>query len=112
MTLLSERKALPTVIFDEIDTGVSGDVADRIGQLLREMGKNRQLLTITHLPQVASAGHHHLSVRKTNVGNLTISEVVKLNPEERNIEIAQLLSGESVTDAALENAKQLLIQND
>lgn len=112
MTLLSERKALPTVIFDEIDTGVSGDVADRIGQLLREMGKNRQLLTITHLPQVASAGHHHLSVRKTNVGNLTISEVIKLNPEERNIEIAQLLSGESVTDAALENAKQLLIQND
>ena len=55
MTLMSERKALPTVIFDEIDTGVSGDVADRIGQLLREMGKNRQLLTITHLPQVAAA---------------------------------------------------------
>lgn len=112
MTLLSEKKALPTVIFDEIDTGVSGDVADRIGQLLREMGNNRQLLTITHLPQVASAGHHHLSVRKTKIGNRTVSEVIKLNPEERNIEIAQLLSGESISDAALENAKQLLAHHD
>lgn len=112
MTLLSERKSLPTVIFDEIDTGVSGDVADRIGQLLREMGSNRQLLTITHLPQVAAAGHHQMSVRKTNVGSSTISEVVKLNKEERIKEIAKLLSGEEVTNAALENAKQLYSQHD
>jgi DNA repair protein RecN (Recombination protein N) len=112
MTLMSERKSLPTVIFDEIDTGVSGDVADRIGQLLREMGNNRQLLTITHLPQVAAAGHHHLSVRKTSSAGRTVSNVVQLNSDERRQEIAQLLSGENITSAALENAKTLLIQHD
>ena len=112
MTLMSERKALPTVIFDEIDTGVSGDVADRIGQLLREMGKNRQLLTITHLPQVAAAGHHHLSVRKTSIGGRTVSNVLALSEDERKQEIAQLLSGENITTAAIENAKTLLIQHD
>ena len=112
MTLMSERKSLPTVIFDEIDTGVSGDVADRIGQLLRTMGQNRQLLTITHLPQVAAAGHHHLSVRKTTQGGRTISNVVTLNESERKQEIAQLLSGENITSAALENALTLLTQHD
>jgi DNA repair protein RecN (Recombination protein N) len=112
MTLMSERKSLPTVIFDEIDTGVSGDVADRIGQLLRTMGKNRQLLTITHLPQVAAAGHHHLSVRKTTQGGRTISNVVTLSESERKQEIAQLLSGENITSAALENALTLLTQHD
>jgi DNA repair protein RecN (Recombination protein N) len=112
MTLLSERKALPTVIFDEIDTGVSGDVADRIGQLLREMGENRQLLTITHLPQVAAAGHHHLSVRKIKTENQTVSEVMVLGYEERVFEIAKLLSGEDVSSAALENSKILLSQYD
>lgn len=112
MTLLSERKALPTVIFDEIDTGVSGDVADRIGQLLREMGENRQLLTITHLPQVASAGHHHLSVRKRKIDNQTVSEVVVLDYDTRVLEIARLVSGEDISAAALENAKILLSQYD
>lgn len=112
MTLLSERKFLPTVIFDEIDTGVSGDVADRIGQLLREMGKNRQLLTITHLPQVASAGHHHLVVKKNKIGASTVSEVVKLEPQERKREIAKLLSGEEISNAAMENAENLLAQHD
>lgn len=112
MTLLSERKSLPTIIFDEIDTGVSGEVADRIGQLLREMGKNRQLLTITHLPQVASAGNHHLAVRKSSQGNKTVSEVVALSFEERKIEIAKLLSGEELSTAAMDNAKSLLSQHD
>ncbi len=112
MTLLSERKSLPSVIFDEIDTGVSGDVADRIGQLLRTMGSHRQLLTITHLPQVAAAGHHHLSVRKTSSGGRTVSTVVELNDMERQKEIAQLLSGESITQAALDNAQILITQHD
>lgn len=112
MTLLSEHKSLPTVIFDEIDTGVSGDVADRIGQLLRTMGNNRQLLTITHLPQVAAAGHHHLSVRKTSKGGRTVSTVVELSESERQKEIAQLLSGESITQAALDNAQILISQHD
>jgi DNA repair protein RecN (Recombination protein N) len=112
MTLMSERKSLPTVIFDEIDTGVSGDVADRIGHLLREMGKNRQLLTITHLPQVAAAGHHHLSVRKTSISGRTVSNVLTLSQEDRLKEIAQLLSGETITSAALENAKILLTHHD
>jgi len=112
MTLISERKSLPTVIFDEIDTGVSGDVADRIGQLLREMGKNRQLLSITHLPQVAAAGFQHMSVRKKIVNNQSTTTVVKLNIEDRKLEIAQLLSGEQITEAAMNNANVLLMQHD
>ncbi len=112
MTLLSEKKALPTVIFDEVDTGVSGDVADRIGQLLREMGTNRQLFAITHLPQVASAGHQHVSVRKVVTDSRTSSKVIYLNSEERKLEIAQLLSGEEISEAAIANAKQLLNQYD
>jgi len=112
MTLLSEKKELPTVIFDEIDTGVSGDVAERIGQLLREMGQFRQLLTITHLPQVAACGHQHLSVRKEVVGDKMVSSVIPLNATARQKEIAQLLSGEVITDAALANANELLHKHD
>lgn len=112
MTLLSEKKALPTVIFDEIDTGVSGDVAERIGQLLREMGQFRQLLTITHLPQVAACGHQHLSVRKTVLDEKMVSSVMALNALDRQQEIAQLLSGDTITEAALANANDLLNKYD
>jgi DNA repair protein RecN (Recombination protein N) len=112
MTLLGNKKALPTIIFDEIDSGVSGEVADKIGQLLREMSKNRQLFAITHLPQVASYGNQHLKVLKKSKDNATFSEVVYLSDNERAEEIAQLLSGEFVSEAALENAKQLLSQHD
>lgn len=106
--LLSNKKQLPAIIFDEIDTGVSGDVADRVGKLLRRMGKTRQLIAITHLPQVAAAGNQHLKVSKTMGNQSTQTNVVELNAEQRIEEIAQLMSGEKVNQAAKENAKHLL----
>lgn len=108
MTLFSERKQLPTLIFDEIDTGVSGDVAGRIGLLLRKMGMHRQLMAITHLPQVAASGHIHLSVNKSTQSNRTVTEVIRLTEEDRIVEIAKLMSGKNLTDAAQENAAVLL----
>jgi DNA repair protein RecN (Recombination protein N) len=104
--------ALPTVIFDEIDTGVSGDVAERVGHLLKEMGQYRQLLAITHLPQVAACGQYHLSVRKSLLNDKMVSSVVSLDAESRQQEIAQLLSGETITEAALANANELIRKHD
>lgn len=106
--LISEKRQFPTVLFDEIDTGVSGDVAQKIGTLLRNMGEHFQLMAITHLPQVAAKASHHLRVDKQLVGNRTITSVHYLNDEERVEEIARLMSGEIITDAAMENAKALM----
>ncbi len=106
--LLSAHKSLPTVIFDEIDTGVSGDVADRIGQLLKKMGDNMQLLAITHLPQVASKGNYHIKVDKKEAAGVIKTEFANLNREERIEEIAKLMSGTSINEAAILNAKELL----
>jgi DNA repair protein RecN (Recombination protein N) len=106
--LLSDQKNLPTILFDEIDTGVSGDVAEKMGNLLSEMGANRQLIAITHLPQVAAKGEYHLKVEKVVVNGRSQSGVRKLSTEERTHEIARLLSGEKITDAAIENAKILM----
>jgi DNA repair protein RecN (Recombination protein N) len=111
MTLLSQKKQLSTLIFDEIDTGVSGDVAGRIGLLLRKMGDKRQLMAITHLPQVAASGHAHLCVKKSIIENRTVTEVVTLSTAERKIEIAKLMSGKEVTEAAIENASNLLVSH-
>ncbi len=108
MTLFSQKKQLPTLIFDEIDTGVSGDVAGRIGLLLRKMGESRQLMAITHLPQVAASGHVHLSVRKSDVNQRTVTEVLRLNESDRKVEIAKLMSGKELTEAAINNANVLL----
>lgn len=108
--LLSKRKKLPTVIFDEIDTGVSGEVADRIGKLLHKMGETMQLLAITHLPQVASKGESHFKVEKKEKGKLVRTHFLQLNQEERIREIAQLMSGESLNEAAIQNAKELLVK--
>jgi len=107
-TLLSEKKQLPSIVFDEIDTGVSGDVADRLGKMLRKMGAKRQLFAITHLPQVAASGNHHIKVSKLADKTSTVTKVEKLNQEQRIVEIAQLMSGEKINDAALENARLLI----
>lgn len=107
-TLLSEKKQLPSIVFDEIDTGVSGDVADRLGKMLRKMGAKRQLFAITHLPQVAASGNHHIKVSKVADKTSTVTKVEKLNHDQRIIEIAQLMSGEKINDAALENARLLI----
>jgi DNA repair protein RecN (Recombination protein N) len=107
--LISEKKVLPTVLFDEIDTGVSGDVAQKIGVLLQKMGHNFQLLAISHLPQVAAKAAHHFKVEKEINGNRTLTSVRLLNEAQRVEEIARLMSGEEITEAALETAKSLMM---
>ncbi len=106
--LLAERTALPTIIFDEIDTGVSGDVADKIGNILFAMGKTMQVITITHLPQMASKGSNHLFVYKSDSKDKTTSSIKSLNKDERIAEIAKMLSTGTPTETALKNAKELL----
>ncbi len=106
--LLSRKKQLPGLIFDEIDTGVSGEVAQKLGELLHKMGQQMQLMAITHLPQVAAKGQSHFKVQKSSRENSTVTEVKKLGHEERIHEIARLMSGEEITNAAVENAKALM----
>lgn len=107
-TLLSAKKQLPTLIFDEIDTGVSGEVAQRIGNLLRKLGENIQLFAITHLPQVAGKGQSHLKVHKSNASDATITQISILENDDRIVEIAKLMSGTEINQAALDNAKALM----
>lgn len=106
--LISDKKALPTVLFDEIDTGVSGDVAQKIGNLLRRMGESRQLIAITHLPQVAAKAQAHFKVEKIEKDGTTESLVRKLSADASINEVARLMSGEVISDAALETAKALI----
>lgn len=106
--LLSEKKQLPTLLFDEIDTGVSGEVAQKIGAVLQKMGSKMQVMAITHLPQVAGKGMHHWKVRKSDETGQTLTQVVVLDNTERIEEIARLMSGENINEAALENAKALM----
>ncbi|MDP3567427.1 DNA repair protein RecN [Sediminibacterium sp.] len=106
--LLASKKQLPTIIFDEIDTGVSGDVADKIGSILLKMGKTMQVVAITHLPQMASKGDHHLFVYKEDDTDVTISHIKQLSKDERINEIAKMLSTGNPTATALKNAKELL----
>jgi DNA repair protein RecN (Recombination protein N) len=107
-SLLSRNNNLPTIIFDEIDSGVSGEVADKVGQILAEMGKHMQVINITHLPQVASKGGEHYHVYKDDVNDSTITRIKLLSDEERVLEIARLLSGSEVTSTAIKNAQELL----
>jgi DNA repair protein RecN (Recombination protein N) len=110
-SLAAQKTALPVIIFDEIDTGVSGDVADKIGLILQAMGKNRQVISITHLPQIASKGSSHLFVYKEDHPTKTISKIKLLQNEERILEIAKMLSSGKPGEAAINNAKELLQLN-
>ncbi len=107
-SLMSDSAGMPTLIFDEIDTGVSGEIAERVGNIINRMSDKMQIINITHLPQVASKGKYHYLVYKSDEGNSTITRMKLLNSKERVIEIAKMLSGEEVTKAALENARVLL----
>ena len=109
--LLASKKQLPTIIFDEIDTGVSGDVADKIGEILLSMGNNMQVISITHLPQMASKGNHHLFVYKKDDEDKTVSYIKQLNKVERINEIAKMLSKSNPTVSAIKNATELLNSN-
>ena len=107
-SMLTKNKNLPTIIFDEIDAGVSGEVADKVGQILSDMGKHMQVVNITHLPQVASRGTRHFHVYKEDMGDSTITRIKLLSPGERIQEVARLLSGSEVTETAVRNAKELI----
>ena len=107
--MISGAVKLPTIIFDEIDTGVSGKIAEKMADIMQEMGQTeRQVISITHLPQIASKGSHHYRVSKEESANGTISQMQELETNERVTEIAQMLSGSDVSEAAIQNAKELL----
>lgn len=107
--MISGAVKLPTIIFDEIDTGVSGKIAEKMADIMQEMAKsNRQVISITHLPQIASKGKTHYKVYKEETADGTTSCMVELTPKERINEVAQMLSGSEVSDAAIKNAKELL----
>ena len=109
-SIMARLTAMPTVIFDEIDTGISGETAARVGTILKQMAKDHQVLAITHLPQIASKGNTHFLVYKEVKKSTTRSQLRILNEQERLNEIARMLSGEVLTDAALDNARVLLSQ--
>ena len=106
--ILAQYSKLPTLIFDEIDTGVSGEIAIRMGEIMKEMSQKMQIFAITHLPQIAAKGNEHFKVFKSTVGEDTQSELKLLSDDERIVEIAQMLSGTVVSDSALNHAKALL----
>ena len=107
-SLVAKNSALPTIIFDEIDTGISGEVALRVGEVMQDLATNMQVLAITHLPQIASKGSSHFKVYKEDKEDKTRSNIVLMNTEERVTEIAQMLSGANPGDAALAHARNLL----
>ncbi len=107
-SLMAGKRTLPTIIFDEIDAGVSGEIADKVGNIIREMALYMQVFNITHLPQVAVKGDHHYLVYKSDQDNKTLTHIRKLSHEDRIIELAKMLSGEELTEAAISNAKELL----
>ncbi|MDQ3049365.1 MAG: DNA repair protein RecN [Bacteroidota bacterium] len=107
-SMLAKLSGLPTIIFDEIDTGISGEVAHKVGKILKDMALERQVIAITHLPQMAGKGDDHLFVFKESSGNVTTTRIKRLNKAERVEEIAKMLSGDQPTKAAIANAKELL----
>ena len=107
-SLIAQNSALPTIIFDEIDTGVSGEVANKVGQIMERLAKNLQVITITHLPQIASKGKSHYFVYKDEEGATTYTRIKQLNDQERVLEIAKMLSGDKPGKSALQNARELL----
>jgi DNA repair protein RecN (Recombination protein N) len=107
-SILSHYSKLPTIIFDEIDTGVSGEIANKMGEIMKEMSSTMQVFAITHLPQIAAKGSNHYKVFKTVLGDNTVSELKLLTNDERINEIAEMLSGKDISDSALNHAKALL----
>ena len=110
--LIAHAMALPSIVFDEVDTGVSGEIADKMAGIMREMAECMQVISITHLPQVASLGQTHYRVYKSDTETSTATYLIKLSEKERIEEIARMLSGSSLTAAALDNARELLKRND
>jgi DNA repair protein RecN (Recombination protein N) len=106
--IIADKIALPTIIFDEIDTGVSGEISIKMGKMMKEMARGHQVLAITHLPQIASQGEEQYFVYKDNTSDKTVSNIRKLSKEERVVEIAKMIGGEKPSEIAISNAKELL----
>lgn len=107
-SILAKYEQLPTMMFDEIDSGVSGEISNKMGDIMSQMSKTMQIFSITHLPQVASKGHHHFKVFKEENGNATNTQMRKLSEDERVVELAEMLGGKDLSDSALAHARQLL----
>jgi DNA repair protein RecN (Recombination protein N) len=107
-SVLAKNDKLPLLIFDEIDTGVSGRIAQKVGEALKSLSAIHQIIAITHLPQIASLSDEHFNVEKNQIGSRVVSSIIKLNNDEKINEVAKLLSGEDITDAALKSAKELM----
>jgi DNA repair protein RecN (Recombination protein N) len=106
--ILAQYRKMPALVFDEIDTGVSGEIANKMAAIMSEMSKTMQVISITHLPQIAAKGIQHFKVYKEDVNDVTVTKLKALTEEERIVEIAQMISGNNITDAAIANAKELL----
>jgi DNA repair protein RecN (Recombination protein N) len=106
--ITAEQIDVPTIIFDEVDVGIGGRVAEIVGQGLRRLGECRQVLCITHLPQVAALGHHHLQVSKQHAGKQTVSQIRPLTPEERREEIARMLGGIEISAQTRAHAEEMI----
>lgn len=107
-SILANYRQLPTLMFDEIDTGVSGEISQKMGNIMKQMSRKMQIFTITHLPQIAAKGESHYKVLKTQDKGKTITNMVKLNAQERVVEIATMLEGDKISSSAVAHAKQLL----
>src|SRR5690606_13224994 len=106
--IASQAARVPTLIFDEVDTGVGGAVAEVVGRLLRELGARHQVLCVTHLPQVAARGMHHYEVRKSMTGDSTLSQIAVLDEAGRVNEVARMLGGLKITDTTRKHAREML----
>ena len=106
--VLAKYEHLPTLMFDEIDTGVSGEISNKMGSIMQEMSETMQIFSITHLPQVASKGNHHFKVYKEDKNNVTHTQMKQLSIDERVVELAEMLGGKNLSDSAIAHAKQLL----
>jgi DNA repair protein RecN (Recombination protein N) len=107
-TILAKSERLPILVFDEIDVGISGDMARRVGESMHDLARYHQIITITHLPQIAALGDRHFKVEKVVEEGTTKTTIHRLNEEEQATQVASLISGEEVTDAALKNARELM----
>lgn len=107
-SILAKYIQLPSIMFDEIDTGVSGEISNKMAAIMQQMSKTMQVFTITHLPQIAAKGDTHFKVFKKDIDNTTTTQMVKLNTDDRIVEIAQMLGGKEMSTSAIAHAKQLL----
>jgi DNA repair protein RecN (Recombination protein N) len=107
-SVLAKYIQLPTIMFDEIDTGVSGEISNKMGDIMLQMSKTMQVFSITHLPQIAAKGHSHFKVYKQDVNEITQTNLIKLSHDERIVEIAQMLGGTQMSSSAIAHAKELL----